>query len=66
METITIQTKGKKYNALIAFLSALEIPFDRNSGEETKLDRRLRQADEQRAKGELIEVDPQDIWKNIP
>ena len=66
METITIKTDGKKYNALIAFLAVLEIPFDRSSSKETKLDRRLREARAEGMRGELKEVDPQNVWKNIP
>ncbi len=65
METITIQTEGKKYEALIAVLSALEIKYDKSSNKETKLDRRLREARAEKASGEIKEVDPQNVWKSI-
>ena len=65
METITIQAEGKKYNALIAFLEVLEIPFNKSSGNETELDRRVREARAEKATGRLKEVDAHNVWESI-
>lgn len=65
METITIQAEGKKYKALIAFLEVLEIPFNKSRGNETELDRRVREARAEKATGQLKEIDAQNVWESI-
>lgn len=64
MNTLTIRVEGKKYEALVVFLTAHEIPFE-HIEVETLLDRRLREADEALKNGELIDVDPQNVWKSL-
>lgn len=62
METLVIKTGGKKLKALVSVLEAMEIPFSRS--EET-LSKRISEARKEKVNGELITVNPENIWESI-
>lgn len=63
METLVIKTEGQKLKALLQVLKALEIPFMRS--EFPELDKKIKKAREEKIKGELRTVNPDNIWENI-
>jgi hypothetical protein len=63
METLVIKTEGQKLKALLQVLKALEIPFMRSKFPE--LDKKIKKAREEKIKGELRTVNPDNIWENI-
>lgn len=63
METLVIKTEGQKLKALLQILKALEIPFMRS--EFPELDKKIKKAREEKIKGELLIVNPDNIWENI-
>lgn len=63
METLVIKTEGQKLKALMHVLKALEIPYKRS--EYPELDKKIKKAREEKIKGELITVNPENIWESI-
>lgn len=62
METLVIKTGGKKLKALLTILEAMNIPF---SSSEHTLDKKISQARREKTNGELITVNPENVWKSI-
>nr|WP_298935680.1 DUF2683 family protein [uncultured Dyadobacter sp.] len=62
METLVIKTGGKKLKALLSILEAMNIPF---SSSEDALDKKINQARKEKAKGELITINPENVWESI-
>lgn len=65
METVIIETEGKKLQAVLSVLTALEIPFRKSSSVSIKLDERIQDARREKSKGQLKEINPQNIWESI-
>lgn len=63
METLEIKTEGQKLKALLSFLKEFEIPFKLQ--EKDILDKKIKDAREEKAAGQLIAVNPDDIWESI-
>lgn len=70
METIIIKAQGEKLKALKAFLSALNIQFqkDEASSEDifsAELDKKIQKARAERQKGEVTTVTSENLWESI-
>ena len=63
METLVIKTEGQKLKALLSVLQDLDISFERT--EYTDLDEKIKKAREEKIKGQLITVNPDNIWESI-
>ncbi len=63
METLVIKTEGQKLKALLSVLQDLDISFERT--EYTDLGEKIKKAREEKIKGQLITVNPNNIWENI-
>lgn len=63
METVIIKTEGKKLQALLTVLGALEIPFKRTKS--VNLDDRIKEAREEKRKGQLKIVNTDNLWESI-
>ena len=64
METLIIETEkteSGKLKVLMLFLTALEIPFKKSD----TLDKRIQEAREEKAKGQLKTVNAQNVWESI-
>lgn len=64
MANLIIETGGKKLNALLSFLAVLEIPF-KMPNSSLELDKKIMKARQEKLKGELKEVNPQNVWESI-
>nr|WP_298935507.1 DUF2683 family protein [uncultured Dyadobacter sp.] len=62
METLVVKTGGKKLKALLSILEAMNIPF---SSSEDALDKKIKQARKEKANGELITINPENVWESI-
>ena len=62
METLVIKTGGKKLKALLTVLDAMEIPFRISEG---SLNKKISEARKEKANGELITVNPENVWESI-
>lgn len=69
METIIVKAQGEKLRALKAFLSALNMKFQRDdapsNGYSAELDKKIKKAREERRRGEVITVTPDNLWESI-
>lgn len=69
METIIVKAQGEKLRALKAFLSALNMQFqkagDSNDVYSGELDKKIQKAREERQRGEVITVTPDTLWESI-
>jgi len=62
MDALVIKPGGKKLKALLSILEAMNIPF---SSSEDALDKKINQARKEKAKGELITINPENVWESI-
>ena len=60
---ITYPEKKEHIQALKAFLTALSIKFEDKS--ESSLTAKIKEARQEKIDGELKQIDPKNIWKNI-
>lgn len=65
METVILETEGKKLKAIISLLKALDVPFKISNTISMKLDKRIRDARDEKNKGQLKEANAQNIWESI-
>lgn len=69
METIIVKAQGEKLRALKAFLSALNMQFQKDEapagGYSAELDRKIKKAREEKQRGEVITVTPDKLWESI-
>ena len=69
METIIVKAQGEKLRALKAFLSALNMQFQKDEAStdvySADLDKKIKKAREEKQRGELITVTPDNLWESI-
>lgn len=67
METIVIKTEGKKLQALISVLAALDIPFLKEESKPVskKMLEKIENAHKEYLTGETVRVNPRNIWESI-
>ncbi|WP_025761447.1 DUF2683 family protein [Dyadobacter tibetensis] len=69
METIIVKVEGENLRALKAFLSALNIKFEKD--DETsyefseELENKIKKARAERQRGEVITVTSENLWESI-
>jgi hypothetical protein len=69
METIIVKAQGEKLRALKAFLSALNMQFQKDEAStdvySADLDKKIKKAREEKQRGELITVTSDNLWESI-
>jgi uncharacterized membrane protein len=65
METLIIETEGKKLQAILSVLTALDISFIKSNAISIELDKKIEELRIEKEKGQLKIVNPQNIWKSI-
>lgn len=69
METIIVKAQGEKLRALKAFLSALNMQFQKDESPtdvySAELDKKIKKARAEKQRGELITVTPENLWESI-
>jgi mannitol-specific phosphotransferase system IIBC component len=65
METLIIETEGKKLQAILSVLTALNISFIKSNSISIELDKKIEESRIEKAKGQLKIVNPQNIWESI-
>lgn len=65
METLIIETEGKKLQAILSVLTALDISFIKSNTISIELDKKIEESRIEKAKGQLKIVNPQNIWESI-
>tara|TARA_R110002124_G_scaffold254779_1_gene420404 strand:- start:228 stop:437 length:210 start_codon:yes stop_codon:yes gene_type:complete len=69
METIIVKAQGEKLRALKAFLSALNIQFQKDDTSSdvfsVELDKKIKKARAERQRGEVITVTSKNLWESI-
>ena len=69
METIIVKAQGEKLRALKAFLSALNMQFQKAEAStdvySADLDKKIKKAREEKQRGELITVTSDNLWESI-
>jgi hypothetical protein len=65
METLIIETEGKKLQAILSVLTALDISFIKSNSISIELDKKIEESRIEKAKGQLKIVNPQNIWESI-
>ncbi len=67
METIVIKTEGKKLQALLSVLAALDIPFLKEEPQTVSEEmlKKIEDANKEYLNGETIRVNPQNVWESI-
>ncbi len=69
METIIIKAQGEKLRALKAFLSALNMQFQKDEAYtgsySVELDKKIKKAREEKQRGEVTTVTADTLWESI-
>jgi hypothetical protein len=69
METIIVKAQGEKLRALKAFLSALNIQFQKDEAStdvySAELDNKIKKARDEKQNGEVMTITPDNLWVSI-
>jgi hypothetical protein len=69
METIIVKAQGEKLRALKAFLSALNIQFQKDETStdvySAELDKKIKKARDEKQRGEVMTITPDNLWESI-